>query len=53
MPEFWIHVKVNRDSTRRFRVRQGLIKERGDWTYSLTDTSFFQNIWESEIKSLK
>ena len=44
-PEYLLTIHFKGDSTLSFRTSKELIKQRNDWTYSVGDTEFFQNIW--------
>jgi len=46
--QFWLGIKLKNDSVRTFRINNQLIKEHGDWAYSISDTTLFSTIWESK-----
>src|SRR5690606_29837628 len=46
-PKFWIILKFNNDSIRKFRMRGNLIKEKNDWTYSVSDSSVINSFLKS------
>lgn len=45
--EFWVIIKLKNDSIRRFRTNKNHIKEKNDWTYSISDTSLIHSFWPS------
>jgi len=45
-PEFWIFLKLKNDSIRKFRANRNLIKEKNDWTYSLSDSILISSFWK-------
>lgn len=47
-PEFWIILKLKNDSIRKFRTNRNLIKEKNDWTYSLSDSALIGSFWNHE-----
>lgn len=46
MPKHWITLQLNNDSTRRFRVSGKFIKEREDWSFSMSDSTFIESFWK-------
>ena len=48
-PEFWIIVKLKNDSIRKFRTNRNLIKEKNDWTYSLSDSTIISSFWKPKL----
>lgn len=44
-PEFWIFVKLKNDVIRKFRVNGDLIKEQGDWAFSIGDSLLINSFW--------
>ncbi|OBX17465.1 hypothetical protein ES675_16335 [Bizionia algoritergicola] len=48
-PEFWIIVKLKNDSIRKFRTNRNLIKEKNDWTYSVSDSTLVSSFWKPEL----
>ncbi|MFD1015478.1 hypothetical protein [Winogradskyella rapida] len=52
-PEFWIIVKLKNDSIRKFRTNSNLIKEKNDWTYSLSDSTLISSFWKPEYPFAK
>ena len=52
-PEFWIIVKLKNDSIRKFRTNRNLIKERNDWTYSLSNSTLISSFWKLEYPFTK
>ena len=47
-PAFWLYLKLNNDSIRRFKILNGTIKESKDYAYSISDTTLIASFWESE-----
>jgi hypothetical protein len=45
-PEYWIIVKLKNDSIRKFRTNRNLIKEKNDWTYSISDSTLVNSFWK-------
>lgn len=45
MPEFWISVHLKNDSIRKFRTNGDLIKENGDWAFSIDDSLLISSFW--------
>lgn len=45
MPKFWISVHLKNDSIRKFRVNGDLIKENGDWAFSIGDSLLISSFW--------
>ncbi len=45
-PEFWIILKLKNDSIRKFRTNRNLIKEKSDWTYSISDSTLINSFWK-------
>ena len=53
MTQFWLGIKLKNDSVRTFRINNQLMKEHGDWAFSISDTTIFNTIWESKNRFLK
>lgn len=45
IPKFWISVHMKNDSIRNFRVNSNLIKENGDWAFSIRDSLLINSFW--------
>jgi hypothetical protein len=45
MPKFWISIHLKNDSIRKFRVNRDLIKENGDWAFSIGDSLLISSFW--------
>ena len=52
-PEFWIILNLKNDSIRKFRANRNLIKEKSDWTYSISDSTLINSFWIPTYSFLK
>jgi hypothetical protein len=48
-PEFWLILELNNDSIRKFRTNRNLIKEKNDWTYSISDSTLISSFWKTYL----
>jgi hypothetical protein len=44
-PDFWLFLKLKNGSIRKFRANRNLIKEKSDWTYSISDSTLINSFW--------
>ncbi|WP_460219354.1 hypothetical protein [Psychroserpens sp. MEBiC05023] len=51
--KFWITVKLKNDSIRKFRTNKNLIKEKKDWTYSLSDSTLISSFWKPKYSFVR
>lgn len=52
-PRFYMTIKFKNDSIRNFRVNGQLIKEQGDWAFSIGDSVLINSFWKSISSSSK
>lgn len=49
VPNYHIRVHLKNDTIRSFRVNGELIKESGDWAYSLSNYNLISSLWDKAI----
>jgi hypothetical protein len=49
LPDYFLTIHLKGDSTISYRTSGELIKEKNDFSFSVGDTSYFQNIWLDRV----